>query len=250
MTDDEPLIAKTLDGNAEAFTDLISRYQGAVYALALRRVGQAQAAEEIAQDVFLAVYQKLSQLKERDRFGTWLRTITIRQCQMWWRRQVRKTAHHTLTEDVLMGDLPDPASERKDVEPVFQIDRMIAELPTGIREAAVLCFDEGLAPSAAAEVLGLKPGTLRKRLHDARVRLQGLIIAMAERELQLHLLPKDFAERCVCRCRLAVRSHSEQTGKEVMNMAKAQNCGCGCLPKSKPQTKPQNKGTKKTKKAK
>lgn len=197
--------------------------------------------------MFLTVYRKLSQLKARDRFGTWLRTITIRQCLMWLRAEARKAAHHALTEDALKGDLPGPGREGEDVEPTFRIDRMIAELPAGTREAAVLCLEEELAPSAAAEVLRLKPGTLRKRLHDARARLQRLIVAKAERELQLHLLPKDFAERCVCRCNMAARDEQRQTGKEVMHMAKTPNCGCGCVNKSKPRTGSQDKGTKKVK---
>jgi len=247
MADDKTLVTKALDGNAEALTKLIRKYQGPVYALVLRHVGQAHVAEEIAQDVFLTVYRKLGQLKSGDRFGAWLRTVTIRQCRMWLRGAARKAAHDSLTQDALKEDLPGAGSEAEGGEGMFRIDRMIAELPAGSREAAVLCLEEGLAPSAAAEVLCLKPGTLRKRLHDARARLQRLIVAKAERELQLHMLPKDFAERCVCRCEMAVGNKCKPTRKEVMNMAKAQNCGCGCLGKSKPQTKPQDEGTKKAK---
>ena len=251
MTDDVRLIKQVLDGNAEAFTALIRKYQSSVYALALRRVGQAHVAEEIAQDVFLTVYRKLSQLRARDRFGAWLRTITIRQCQIWLRAEARTATHHALTEDALKAGLPGAGSEGGDREPIFRIDAMIAELPAGIREAAVLCLEEGLAPSAAAEVLGLRPGTLRKRLHDARAKLQRRIVAKAEKELQLHLLPSDFAERCVCHCRMAVGREQKHTRKEVMNMAKTRNCGCdcgcGCLGKSKLQTTPQGKGAKKVK---
>jgi RNA polymerase sigma factor (sigma-70 family) len=247
MTDDKTLVRKALDGNAEALTKLIRKYQGPVYALALRHVGQAHVAEEIAQDVFLTAHRKLGQLKSGDRFGAWLRTITIRQCQMWLRGAARKAAHDSLAQDAREEGLPGAGIEVEGCEGMFRIDRMIAELPKGIREAAVLCLEEGVAPSAAAEVLGLKPGTLRKRLHDARARLQRLIVAKAERELQLHTLPKDFAERCVCHCEMAIGDRRKQTGKEVVTMAKAQNCGCGCLGKSKPQTKPQGKGTKKAK---
>ena len=65
-----------------------------------------------------------------------------------------------------------------------------------------------------------------------------------------HLLPRDFAEGCVCRCRMAAGRGQKQTGEEVVDMAKKQDCGCGCLGKAKPQAKPQAKGkTKKKEKA-
>jgi RNA polymerase sigma-70 factor (ECF subfamily) len=204
MTEDMTLIKEVLDGNAKAFTELVRKYQAPVYALVLRRVGRADVAEEIAQDVFLAVHRKLDQLEARERFGAWLRTITIRQCGMWLRSEARRAIHHALTKDALSENRPGGSSEAGDRGPIFRVDDMIAELPQGLREAAVLCLEEGLAPSAAAEVLQIKPGALRKRLHDARARLQRLIVAKAEKQLQLHLLPMDFAEKCVCRCKMAV----------------------------------------------
>lgn len=84
-------------------------------------------------------------------------------------------------------------------------------------------------------MLGLKAGTLRKRLHDARARLQRQITEKAERELLLHLLPKDFAERCVCRCREA-----DQLGKcrkEVITVGQKNDCDCGCKTATKSKQK-------------
>jgi DNA-directed RNA polymerase specialized sigma24 family protein len=101
---------------------------------------------------------------------------------------------------------PTVANIQVSEQPAFGIETLINELPDGLRAAAVLCFVEDVSPGAAASVLGLKPNTLRKRLFDARVRLQRQIVKKAEKELELHLLPNDFADRCVCRCQIAVRS--------------------------------------------
>jgi hypothetical protein len=151
-------------------------------------------------------------------------------------------------EEALAGGFPDERSGEGEAEPTFHIDRMIAGLPPGMREAAVLCLEEGLAPSAAAEVLGLKPATMRKRIHDARARLQRLIVAKAKRQLQMHLLPGNFAEKCVCRCAIAVSRGRRRPGKEVTKMAKNESCGCGCLPeRSKRKAKPRAKSTKRKK---
>jgi RNA polymerase sigma-70 factor (ECF subfamily) len=59
VTDDRTLIGQVLDGSAEALAQLIKKYQGPVFALALRRVRRAGDAEEIAQDVFLTAYRKM-----------------------------------------------------------------------------------------------------------------------------------------------------------------------------------------------
>jgi hypothetical protein len=97
---------------------------------------------------------------------------------------------------------------------------MIQELPEGLRAAAVLCFEDELSPSTASAVLGLKPGTLRKRLHDARAKLQHQIVEKAEKEFRIHLLPKDFAKRYVCRCKKA----QEEKAREDVRLGGGGQC--------------------------
>ena len=242
--DDRKLIREVIAGNEESLGSLVRKYQAAVFAIALRRVGNSTVAEEIAQDTFITAYRKLDQLKDIDKFGSWLRTIVIRLCGKWLRTEGRKIRMHSLLDEKDPGNVPVMQQFYQDREGTFGIGALIKELPEGLREAAVLCLEEEVSPSAAAEVLGLKPGTLRKRLHDARARLQGRIVEKAERELRLHLLPKDFAERCVCRCG---KAQEVKKRKEVETMAK-KNCGCGCLELSKGRDKP--KVRKKPKKRK
>ena len=97
-SDDGDLIQRTLDGDWDAFGGLVSRYQASTIALAMRQVGNAADAQDIAQDVFLIVYQKLRQLKHRDRFAGWLRSVTLRRCQMWWRSQAGKPDFRPIRE--------------------------------------------------------------------------------------------------------------------------------------------------------
>ena len=245
MTDDAELVKETLDGGRDAFGLLVRRYHAATYALALQRVGRAAAAEEIAQDVFVLALQRLDQLKDAERFGGWLRAITLRQCGMWLRSKKRKVRTYSLPQEEMAADQSsaEHAGERR--EAPFDIDALIGELPERLKSAAVLCLEDELSPSAAAAVLGIKPGTLRKRLHDARAALQRRIVNKAEKELRLHLLPKGFAEKCVCRCE---KAQDARTLKEVMTMArKKKNCGCGCLGPSKRETKPTRKTKPKNK---
>jgi RNA polymerase sigma-70 factor (ECF subfamily) len=207
MNRDAVLIEKTLDGQSEAYAELVKKYQLPVYALALKRTRSAATADEIAQVVFVTAYQKLAQLKDRKKFGAWLRSITIRQSSMHFRSEAQnKRTMHELELEAHAISPADTGTIPALDQPVFGIESFINELPEGLRAAAVLCFVEGVSPGAAASVLGLKPNTLRKRLFDARARLQRQIVKKAEKELQLHLLPKDFADRCVCRCQRAAQS--------------------------------------------
>lgn len=244
MIRDEVLIENTLHGQSEAYTELVKKYQLPVYALALRRTRLAAVAEEIAQVSFVKAYQKLHQLKDRKKFGAWLRSITIRQCSMHSRSELqnKRIMHSFELEDRALR--PTATNIQVSEQPAFGIETLINELPDGLRAAAVLCFVEGVSPGAAASVLGLKPSTLRKRVFDARVRLQRQIVKKAEKELELHLLPNDFADRCVCRCQIAVRAK----GKEVITMANKKDCGCGCVGKESRKARP--KSVTKTKKEK
>lgn len=214
MSDEARLIEQTLAGDHDAFRVLVRRYQNPTYALALGRVRNGAAADEIAQDAFVSAYRKLSQLKDRTRFAAWLRAITLRRCALWLRsRTQEETKSQVLVEEIT----PDPTT----INPVLRqekdtlgIPAMIAKLPERLKTAALLCFDEGLSPRAAAAVLGVKSGTLRKRLHDARARLHCGIIHRAMKDGQVHLLPRNFAERCVCRCLESGRGKNTMKGGE------------------------------------
>ena len=97
---DIELIQRTLAGDETAFGFLVDKYKGAVHALAYRKLGDFQLAEEIAQDTFLAAYEKLGTLRNRARFPGWLYVIASRLCLMWQRKN--KLQVH-LNEDMETG---------------------------------------------------------------------------------------------------------------------------------------------------
>ncbi len=95
---DTRLIEAALNGDPKAFEGLVRKYQSVTYALAVARLQDAAAAEEIAQDVFVCAYQKLGQLRDTSCFGAWLRSITLRQCGMWLRSKKQKVRTAPLPE--------------------------------------------------------------------------------------------------------------------------------------------------------
>jgi len=222
---DEALVEKALEGDRNAFGLLVRKYQRPTCALIRHLTRDAVAADEVTQDVFVDAYQKLGQLKDARRFGGWLRSIAMSHCRMWWRRQKRDAKNVPLVEDSGKAEAREQESPAQDNETPLGIDSMIRRLPAKLQTAALLCFEKNLSPSAASSILGLKPGTLRKRLHMARSKLQRRIVERAEQEFRMHLLPNDFAERCICRCAKSRRLKSD-TGGAQLN--KKDNCGCGC----------------------
>ncbi|MBI5211702.1 MAG: RNA polymerase sigma factor [Elusimicrobia bacterium] len=235
---DARLVGRVLEGDHDAFGLLVRQYQGPIHALIRHFTRNAAAADEIAQDAFVAAYQKLGQLEDASRFGGWLRAIALNRCRMWRRGQQRGAKTVPLSEEDGAGlEAARREAAGRDPERPLGIGAMIGRLPAKLQTAAMLCLDEELSPSAAASVLGLKPGTLRKRLHAARARLQRQIVETAQRELRMHLLPGDFAERCICRCE---KSRREKPMREVRLMNKKVGCGCGCVgaAKARPRKKP------------
>ncbi len=243
VADDAALIEASKTGDLESLESLVRKHQGAVFALALSRVGNAAAAEELAQESLIRACQKLDQLKEPERFPLWLRAITRRQIAMWARSKGRESVAFARFGEEMKSQTPAERPADGGADRIFDITALIGALPAKLRAAAALCLEDELPPKTAAAVLGLKPATLRKRLHDARARLQRQIVAKAEAELRLQLLPKDFAHKCVCGC---ARAREASTGKEVTTMTRKNKskCGCGCVASSKGSAKQPKSKTK------
>ena len=88
---DVELIHRILAGDDTAFAILVEKYQKQVHALAWRKIGDFHIAEEITQDTFLKVYQKLETLKNPNQFSGWLYVIATRRCLAWLRKKRMET---------------------------------------------------------------------------------------------------------------------------------------------------------------
>ena len=89
--EDVALIQRILAGDEDAFASLIRKYQKQVHAQALRKVDDFQIAEDIVQETFLQVYQRLETLEDPKLFPKWLYVIVNRQCIAWLRKNRLKT---------------------------------------------------------------------------------------------------------------------------------------------------------------
>ncbi len=217
---DPALLRAVLAGNVDAFGPLVDRYQEGVYALVWSMVGDFASTEDIAQEAFITAYTRLSELRDPASFPAWLRRIAANTARMWLRK--RSNRETTPDMDQLVASQEGGSGGLRE-----EVAEILASLPQQKREVAILCYLDGVSRKDAARFLGIPETALRKRLHDAKRLLQRRIVEAAEKSLEEHLLPRDFASRCVCGCKRALGANR----KEAMSMAtEKKNCGCGCLP--------------------
>jgi RNA polymerase sigma-70 factor (ECF subfamily) len=160
-------------GDGPAFEELVMTYQHRVFGVALRMLGNAAEAEEMAQEAFVRAHRALGDFRGDAKLSTWLYAITSRLCLNRLASGERRLTRQG--EDALLrlsdaGPRPDVALERRELETA--LGRAIAELPEDRRIVVVLRDIEGLSYEEIAQVLELELGTVRSRLHRARADLK------------------------------------------------------------------------------
>ena len=176
-TSDFALIQRTLDGDQNAFTTLVTKYQKWVHTLVWRKTGDFHIAEEITQDVFLKVYKKLSTLKPSDHFTGWLYVIATRRCIAWFRK---KRLPMTSLDATPVSELEELCYTQYETERSEQISlehqrdivkRLLEKLPESERTVVTLHYLAEMSCEKISEFLGVSPNTVKSRLHRARKRL-------------------------------------------------------------------------------
>jgi RNA polymerase sigma-70 factor (ECF subfamily) len=161
-----------------AFEVLVRSYQQAVVGFCANMLREwPTQAEDIAQDIFLAIWKALPQFRHEARLRTWVFTIARNHCFDAWSQQTR---HHSLHEPVEPPEDP-PADtpsvedeiERKDV--LRLVKQAMVKLPPEEREVLTLTYIVEMPPEEIAEVLGLTPAGVRTRRKRALAHLRELI---------------------------------------------------------------------------
>ncbi len=175
---DVELILSVLDGDQSAFTKLVRKYQKPIHALAWQKIGDFHIAEEITQDTFLKVYQKLATLKDPNRFAGWLYRIAARQCQAWLRKKRMQTQSLEDTDTKQIEKMTYSqyvAEERAKAAAEAQRDivhKLLARLQENERTAITLHYFGEMTCEEISRFLGVSPSTVKSRLRRARLRLK------------------------------------------------------------------------------
>jgi RNA polymerase sigma-70 factor (ECF subfamily) len=181
---DEDLLARVRQGESEAFTVLLRRYERELYGYLRRYLGDASLADDVFQNTFLQLYVKRDQYEPGRPVRPWLYTIATHQAIDALRRAGRHPTvsleqqtgeeadgePHRLLE-LLESDGPVPL-DRATAEEARQLVRQsVDQLPEFLRQVVLLAYFQGLPYRDIADALGIPVGTVKSRLHTALQRL-------------------------------------------------------------------------------
>lgn len=169
MRDDSPLeadlIRRVAQSDQKAFLQLYDRFAARVYGLSLRMMGNAMAAEDVAQESFLKIWSRASTYRrDRGSLIAWILTITRRTALDRIRADARRSSPADPSDpERLLLDLPDPQTSSSEAR-WRSLHLMMGELPAEQRQVIDLAYFNGLSHSQIAEYLKLPLGTVKTRL--------------------------------------------------------------------------------------
>ena len=169
---DEATLDRARHGDREAFADIVREHQAMVFSIAYHFAGRREVAEELAQDVFLRLFQHVRGIESPAHLTFWLRRVTSRCCIDWFRQRTRR-------REVGVDPLPDASvdSHPRDVLLERRLHRVVQELSETARLVVTLKDQEDLDPADIATVLDVPVNTvkshLRRSIELLRARLGG-----------------------------------------------------------------------------
>lgn len=187
MSDNVQLIEDCLAGNSAAFGELVSRHQDRLYNTVLRLLDNPDNARDVVQEAFLHAYQSLHSFKGDSRFFTWMYRIAVNAAISFKRKRrlvlrLQPTADGTGAIDPLdANEANRPGYAMEMAEQEKRVHDGLARLSAEHRSVLVLKDMEGMKYEEMAEILQVPVGTIRSRLHRARLDLRDILLNQESR---------------------------------------------------------------------
>jgi RNA polymerase sigma-70 factor (ECF subfamily) len=182
---DPELVVRALAGREDCFEELVRRYQRPIVAYVYRMVGDYDAALDLAQEVFIKVYNSLGRYRPEFKFSTWIYRIAHNAAIDQLRRRGASRTEEmevageggTTFEKPLASKSLTPEQETERSERRAEIEEVVALLPHAYRELIVLRHSHDLSYDEIAEVTALPLGTVKNRIFRAREAMRELLVA-------------------------------------------------------------------------
>jgi RNA polymerase sigma-70 factor (ECF subfamily) len=159
-------------GDQDAFGQLMVKYESMVFATAFRRLRNRTTAAEVTQDVFIQMLRKLPQLRDDNLLEAWLRKIAVRLSINRAVRQPRERLGEELALDSAMAQSSAPLDRMMARENADQLREGLERLRTLDRETLIAFYFEGRSLQEMSDRFASPIGTIKRRLHTARIRLR------------------------------------------------------------------------------
>jgi RNA polymerase sigma-70 factor (ECF subfamily) len=164
-------VALAAQGDTVAFERVYHSHLGRVHNLA-RRMAGPEAADEVAQDVFVRVWQKLHTFRGESSFATWLHRLAVNVIVERFRTLGTARDRFLADSEETLERLPGSGSGAIRYDARMDLDAAVKRLPPGARSVFVLHDVEGYRHEEIGEMLGISVGTSKSQLHRARMTLR------------------------------------------------------------------------------
>ncbi len=164
--DDSRIIDRVLDGDTNAFNLLVWQWEKPIYNYIYRMVGNRDDALDLCQESFLKAYRELGNLKDRDRFSSWLYRIAHNVCYSRFRKDQGKT---------FVELDPNVGASRMPIENRLAVEKALSQLPDDQKEVVVLKVYQGLRFDEIAAVQDAPVSTVKSRLYMSFDKLKSVL---------------------------------------------------------------------------
>ncbi|HQZ18291.1 MAG TPA: sigma-70 family RNA polymerase sigma factor [Vicinamibacteria bacterium] len=167
---DEELVRLARNGDPAAFDEIVERHKGAVFRAALSALRNREDAEDVTQETFITAYRKLDSFRGESRLRTWLSRIAWNRSMDHRRRgRFRSFLHLDEPDAVELPSLEaDPERATLAASAHARVRREIDRLPETLRDTLLLASAGDLDYASIAEMLGVREGTVKSRVFEAR----------------------------------------------------------------------------------
>lgn len=182
MLSDDKLAQQIMIGDTDAFEELMNTYKKSVFAIAFRMMGNYHEAEDICQEVFVTVYNKMYQFDSSKKLGPWIHRIAVNTCISTLRKRNKVVSisfdeTYIPANDLELNELyEDPHLIIEQQELKAEIEQALLLLPESYRVVLILRYQLELKNQEIAEVLGVSRENVDVKIHRARKALRKVIL--------------------------------------------------------------------------
>jgi RNA polymerase sigma-70 factor (ECF subfamily) len=175
---DEQLVELAVSADADAFGEVVRRWERKIFALCFGMLGREDDARDAAQEAFIAAYRNLKNFRGEARVSSWLHRIAVNQCLTIKRRQKTRSEDFLNDDDgaedraFIAAPKYSPANEAEQGERLRLVRQAVGALPTDLRQVIVMKEFEEMTFQEISETLELPLSTVKSRLYTALKQLR------------------------------------------------------------------------------
>ncbi len=179
MTDENSLIDRIIAGEQQLYAELINRYKGYAFTIALKILQNRPEAEEAAQDAFIKAFQNLAKFNREAKFSTWLYRIAFNTAISYKRKS--KNIFQSI-DDVQIGQRQEGEGNVEHDDKKRFIEQALSRLSDADRLAVNLFYLQEFSLEEIADITGMQANTVKVRVHRARQRLAEELKSILQKE--------------------------------------------------------------------